>query len=220
MTGRGERGQTTVLLMGLVFVIVAGVLILGAFAQALGAKGSHQRAADLAAVSAASAMRDAYRRLFEPPELSPGVPNPRHLERSEYLALARDAAVRAGERNGVRVDPANVRFDDDAVAPMRVTVRVSGAAQLHVAQGERDRRDVEVDAKATAELTPPADTGAAFPAEAAGGGYSGPLEYRQGKPMRARVAQGLGRVAGAARGGGGALPPNSGVRSGAAEGRP
>src|SRR4051812_3848414 len=219
MTGRGERGQTTVLLMGLVFVIVAGVLILGAFAQALGAKGSHQRAADLAAVSAASAMRDAYRRLFEPPELSPGVPNPRHLERSEYLALARDAAVRAAERNNVRVDPADVRFDDDAVAPTRVTVRVSGEAQLHVAQGERDRREVEVDAKATAELTPPADAGAAFPAEASGGGYSGPLAYREGKPMRPDVAQAFDRMAEAARGDGIALTVNSGFRSDAEQAR-
>jgi len=218
MTSRAERGQTSVLLLGLAFVVVAGALILGAFAQALGAKGKHQRGADLAAVSAASAMRDAYPRLFEPPELRPGVPNPRHLERGEYLGIARTAASRAGERNGVRVDPDDVRFDDDAVAPTRVTVAVSGTAALHVAQGERDRREVAVDAKATAELSPPAG-GAAFPAEASGGGYSGPLAYRQGKPMRPDVAMAFDRMEEAARADGVALTINSGFRSDAEQAR-
>jgi len=218
MTSRAERGQTSVLLLGLAFVVVAGALILGAFAQALGAKGKHQRGADLAAVSAASAMRDAYPRLFEPPELRPGVPNPRHLERGEYLGIARTAASRAGERNGVRVDPDDVRFDDDAVAPTRVTVAVSGTAALHVAQGERDRREVAVDAKATAELRPPAG-GAAFPAEASGGGYSGPLAYRQGKPMRPDVAMAFDRMEEAARADGVALTINSGFRSDAEQAR-
>jgi hypothetical protein len=219
MTCRGERGQTSVLLVGLAFVVVAGALILGAFAQALGTKGKHQRAADLAAVSAASAMRDSYPRLFEPAELSPGVPNPRHLERGEYLAIARSTAVRAGDRNDVRVDPDDVRFDDDAVAPTRVTVAVSGTAALHVAQGERDRREVAVDAKATAELTPPTDAGAAFPGEASGGGYSGPLAYRQGKPMRPDVAMAFDRMEEAARGDGVALTVNSGFRSDAEQAR-
>ena len=218
MTSRAERGQTSVLLLGLAFVVVGGALILGALAQALGAKGKHQRGADLAAVSAASAMRDAYPRLFEPPELRPGVPNPRHLERGEYLGIARTAASRAGERNGVRVDPDDVRFDDDAVAPTRVTVAVSGTAALHVAQGERDRREVAVDAKATAELRPPAG-GAAFPAEASGGGYSGPLAYRQGKPMRPDVAMAFDRMEEAARADGVALTINSGFRSDAEQAR-
>ena len=218
MTSRAERGQTSVLLLGLAFVVVAGALILGAFAQALGAKGKHQRGADLAAVSAASAMRDAYPRLFEPPELRPGVPNPRHLERGEYLGIARTAASRAGERNGVRVDPDDVRFDDDAVAPTRVTVAVSGTAALHVAQGERDRREVAVDAKATAELSPPAGA-SAFPAEASGGGYSGPLAYRQGKPMRPDVAMAFDRMEEAARADGVALTINSGFRSDAEQAR-
>ena len=218
MTSRAERGQTSVLLLGLAFVVVAGALILGAFAQALGAKGKHQRGADLAAVSAASAMRDAYPRLFEPPELRPGVPNPRHLERGEYLGIARTAASRAGERNGVRVDPDDVRFDDDAVAPTRVTVAVSGTAALHVVQGERDRREVAVDAKASAELSPPAGA-SAFPAEASGGGYSGPLAYRQGKPMRPDVAMAFDRMEEAARADGVALTINSGFRSDAEQAR-
>ena len=48
----GERGQASLLLLGLIAVLVAGTLILFGFGQALGARGKHQRAADLAAVSA------------------------------------------------------------------------------------------------------------------------------------------------------------------------
>ena len=47
----GERGQASLLLFGLL-ALLAGTLILFGFGQALGARGKHQRAADLAAVSA------------------------------------------------------------------------------------------------------------------------------------------------------------------------
>src|SRR5438105_11366996 len=90
---RGQRGQASLLLLGLIAVLVAGFFVLAAFGQALGAKGRRQRAADLAAVSAAAAMRAVYPRLFEPPELPGGIPNPRHLSRAAYLALARRAAI-------------------------------------------------------------------------------------------------------------------------------
>jgi soluble lytic murein transglycosylase-like protein len=216
---RGERGQTTVLLLGVAFGVIAGVMILGAFGQALGAKGRHQRAADLSAVSAARAMRDAYPRLFEPPYLRPGVDNPRHLERSEYVTLARVAAVEGARRNGARVDPADVDFDDDPLAPTRVTVRVRGRAELRPAPGGRPADDVKVDAKATAELSPPAGAGEAFPATASGGGYSGPLAYRQGKPMRPDVALAFDRMEKAARADGVALTVNSGFRSDAEQAR-
>jgi soluble lytic murein transglycosylase-like protein len=208
-----ERGQTTLLLLGVAFAAIAGVLVLAAFGQALGAKGRHQRAADLAAVSAARAMRDAYPRLFEPAWLQPGVPNPRHLERSGYLAIARAAAVRGAAANGVRVDASDITFDTDALAPLRVTVTVHGQAEVQVASGERDPRTVEVDARATAELSPPADAGTAFAADASGGGYSGPLAYRQGKPMRPDVALAFDRMERAARDDGVALIVTSGFRS-------
>ena len=76
---RGESGQAALLLLGVVAVLLVGVLVLFAFGQALGAKGRHQRAADLAAVSAAQVMRELYPRLFEPASLPDGAPNPRHL---------------------------------------------------------------------------------------------------------------------------------------------
>lgn len=49
---RGESGQASFLLLGLAAALLTGLVVLFAFGQALGAKGRHQRAADLAAVSA------------------------------------------------------------------------------------------------------------------------------------------------------------------------
>ena len=60
----------------------------------------HQRAADLAAVSAGELMRELYPRLFEPPLLENGLPNPRHLPLPDYLAFMRRVAVRGARRNG------------------------------------------------------------------------------------------------------------------------
>jgi hypothetical protein len=72
----GQQGQASLLLLGVVAVLLAGVVVLFAFGQALGARGKHQRAADLAAVSAAHVMRHHYGRLFEPAALPNGAPNP------------------------------------------------------------------------------------------------------------------------------------------------
>jgi len=91
-----ESGQPSLLLIGVLAALLAGTLILFGWGQALGARAKHQRAADLAAISAAQVMRDLYPRLFEPPFLEPDVPNPRHLEQAEYLELAREAALRGG----------------------------------------------------------------------------------------------------------------------------
>jgi hypothetical protein len=43
----GEAGQASLLLLGVVAPRLAGLVVLFAFGQALGAKGRHQRAADL-----------------------------------------------------------------------------------------------------------------------------------------------------------------------------
>jgi soluble lytic murein transglycosylase-like protein len=56
---------------------------------------------------------------------------------------------------------------------------------------------VRLAAFAEAQLAPPAGFGPA--AFGAGGGYDGPLAYRQGKPMRPDVAQAFDRMAAAAR---------------------
>src|SRR5215211_311197 len=145
----GESGQAALLLLGVVAAVLVGVLILFGIGQALGAKGRHQRAADLAAVSAAQVMRELYPRLFEPAFLPDGARNPGHLSIAAYLEHARAAAVRAGERNGVPVQAADVSFPGGSFAPTRVTVAVHGQAALRLGQEARPRR-IEVRARATA----------------------------------------------------------------------
>jgi hypothetical protein len=193
--GREERGQASSMMLAVVAAVLVGAVVLFAFGTALGAKGRHQRAADLAAISAAQVMRELYPRLFEPPFIEPDVPNPRHLEEGQYRALAAAAAVRGGRRNAVVVHADDVTFRGSAFAPTRVTVRVRGEARVSL--GAEDRRgQIPIRASATAELMPAA--GEAFPATASGGGYDGPLAYRQGKPMRPDVALALDRMAAAA----------------------
>src|SRR5438045_3602684 len=101
----GECGQAALLLLGAMAVLPLGGLLLGSWGLALGSRGKHQRAAEPAAVSAAGAMADAYPRLFEPPLLPDGSPNPRHISLAAYERLGRDAALRAGRRNGVAIGP-------------------------------------------------------------------------------------------------------------------
>src|SRR5215216_5307828 len=114
-----ERGQASLLMLVVVGAVLAGAVVLLAFGNALGAKGRHQRAADLAAISAAQVMRDLYPRLFEPPFVEPDVANARHLEEAEYRALAVAAAIRGGRRNGVQIRAADVTFPGSGFAPTR-----------------------------------------------------------------------------------------------------
>ena len=215
---RDSRGQALVLTLGIVAALTVGALVLFAFGQALGAKTREQRAADLSAVSAAAAMRRVYQRLFEPAYLPPArpglppVPNPRHLPLGEYLAIARGAAVRAAALNGSRVAPADVTFPGHGFAPTRVRVRVRARHEPR-APGVR-RASVGIAAAATAELAPVVSSGLAT-----GGGYSGPLAYRQGKPMRPDVADAFDRMAAAAAADGIGLIITSAFRSDAEQAR-
>lgn len=234
-----ESGQALVLLLGVAAAAILGSLVLASFGQALGVKGRHQRAADLSAVSAARAMRDVYPRLFEAAFLESGEPNPRHLPREEYLALARRAAVEAGERNEIEVAEGDVSFPD-SFAPTRVTVAVRGEAEVRLggdghgsteggrrgaprggrSGGDADGR-IPIEARATAELAPLASAGALDqPSNASGGGYDGPLAYRMGKAMRPDVAAAFDRMAAAARREAGlSLSINSAFRSDAEQQR-
>jgi Transglycosylase SLT domain/D-alanyl-D-alanine carboxypeptidase len=198
ITTRVEAGQASLMVLAVVAAVLVGAVVLVAFGNALGAKGRYQRAADLAAISAAQVMRDLYPRLFEPPFIEPDVPNPPHLEEGEYREAAVAAAIRGGRRNGVAVRAEDVSFPESGFAPTRVTVRVRGEARVSLG-GERRRpkSQVAVQASATAELLP--EAGAASSATATGGGYHGPLAYRQGKPMRPDVALAFDRMAAAAR---------------------
>jgi len=202
---RAECGQATVLLVGVMMALtVAGVLFAG-IGAGIGRQAELQRAADLAALAAGRAMLDAYPRLFEPAVVD-GRPNPRHLTKAGYLQIGSSAAVATGRGNGAAT--VSARWPDDAsFAPVRVQVTVAG--ELAVA----DRR-TDLEATAEAELAP--DAGMTL---AAGGGYSGPLAMRQGKPMRPDVAMAFDRMERAARADGVALIINSGFRSDAEQAR-
>lgn len=211
----GQRGQSLPAILGLSLVVVilalAGVAILGSVT----AKGRAQRAADLAALSAARSMRDDYQRLFIPRTRLDGGIDPRHLSRSEYLGRAEGAAREAAARNGAGRNGSGVeiRFPDgDSIGPRQVEVELRARIELPEG-GERESVGTEVAAIAEIAPTAPTPYGAAGPAIASGGGYSGPLAYRQGKPMRPDVAAGFDRMATAARGAGHGLVVNSGFRS-------
>jgi soluble lytic murein transglycosylase-like protein len=199
---REIRGQVAILLVGGLMAVGAGAVVLGAFAAGLGGRDTAQRAADLGALAGARAMHDAYDRLFEPARLG-GRPNPRHLDKPAYVALGRAAAIRVARANGAA--RAEIRFPDaDTIAPVRIRVDVRRRIAIG-GTGITARSDAE------AELAPPAGTGE-LPF-ATGGGYSGPLAYRQGKPMRPDVAQAFDRMARAAAADGVALVIGSAFRS-------
>jgi hypothetical protein len=199
-----ERGQATILLVALLLAVVVGALVLGAIARGVGAAGERQRAADLAALAGARAMHGAFERLFEP-AIEAGRPNPRHLELPEYLDLARAAAVATARRNGF--ERARVAFPDGAsIAPVRIRVTVSDP----IPAGDED---LPVELVAEAELAPPA--AATVTAAVGAGEYRGPLELRQGKPMRPDVALAFDRMEAAARADGVVLSITSAWRSNA-----
>jgi len=204
-----EAGQALPLALGGIFALVFGALLLAAFGGAVTGTSRTQRAADLAALSAARSMRDDFERLFVPPRSPRGVPNPAHLPKQEYLARAEQAAVEAAERNGVASERVEVDFPDgDSFAPLRTAVEVR--AKLDVSGA-----GLSVEQRAVAEAVPPSDASAPAgqPATAIGGGYSGPLAYRQGEPMRPDVAAAFDRMAAAAGAAGQSLVINSAYRS-------
>ena len=215
-----EAGQALLLVLGMLAVLLAGMLVLTAFGQALGGKSAAQRAADLSAVSAARSMRANYPRLFLPPVLPNGAANPRHMPLPLYLARARRAATSGARRNRARVGPGDVSFPNASFAPTRVRVRIRDSVQVAVdGPGSRRRRRLTVRARAVAELSPPADAALAFPGRASGGGYDGPLAYRMGKAMRPDVAEAFDRMAVAARRDGHTLSITSAFRSDAEQAR-
>jgi hypothetical protein len=197
-----------VLALGGCLVLIAAALALVAIAGAVTGKGRAQRAADLAAISAVRSMRDELPRLLAPPRLGDGAPNPSHIAKSTYLAHARDAARAVARQDGV--DPSRVRIefpDRSSFAPLRAKATV--VAKLLVDSG---RREVEADAEAEA-AAPVGTAGGEGPAVASGGGYSGPLVYRDGKGMRPDVAAAYDQMAAAAAAAGIDLIVVSGFRS-------
>lgn len=201
----GEAGQAAILALGGALALIAAALALVAIAGAVTGKGRVQRAADLAAISAARSLRDDLPALLAPPTLPGGLPNPAHIDKLTYLARARAAALAAARRNGVAADRLAVAFPDAAsFAPLRAKATVT--AGLEGGGGTR------VEAAAVAEAGVPT-AGGGMAAMASGGGYGGPLVYRDGKGMRPDVAAAYDRMDAAAAADGVGLLVVSGFRS-------
>jgi hypothetical protein len=203
----GERGQALPLALGAVFVLLAGALALVAIAGAVTGKGRAQRAADLAAISAARSMRDDLPRLLSPPTFPSGLPNPGHMEKAVYLARARAAADVVGRANGAGAPSLRVTFPDQAsFAPVRAKATV--VARLDIGPGA-----VRAEASAVAEAASATGATEEMPSMATGGGYGGPLVYRQGEGMRPDVGAAFDRLAATASRAGVSLLVVSGFRS-------
>jgi hypothetical protein len=192
-----------VLLFGALLAVLVGGLVLVGLARGVDEQADRQRAADLAALAGARAMREDYWRLFEPAFVG-GRPNPGHLAVAAYRERGKAAAVATARRNGV--ERVAVSFPDaDSFAPVRIAVTVDDPIEVGAEK-------VSAVVRAVAELAPPA-TLASF--GAGEGEYRGPLAYRQGKPMRPDVAQAFDRMERAARTDGVGLIVTSGFRSNA-----
>jgi transglycosylase-like protein with SLT domain/D-alanyl-D-alanine carboxypeptidase-like protein len=207
MRGRDESGQALILALGGALALIAAALALVAIAGAVTGKGRVQRAADLIAISAVRSMRDDLPRLLAPPRLADGRPNPRHIGKAVYLARARAAALAAARENEVDPGRVGLRFPDaSSFAPVRAKATV--VAGLKGADGHR------IEASAVADAAAPyGSAGGGATGMATGGGYSGPLVYRDGEGMRPDVAAAYDQMAAAARADGLTLIVVSGFRS-------
>src|SRR5262245_14668352 len=212
-----RRGQALPALLGAGLILILAALALAAIGGAATGRGRVQRAADLAALSAVRSMRDDVPRLLAPERLPDGTPNPRHISRSRYLDRARLAAVEAARRN--RVDPARMRiaFPDVAADPP-LQARATVIAQMdpeRLPGGERlpAQPRIRIEASAVAEASAPSGTWTGMPSMAEGGGYRGPLAYRDGEGMRPDVATAFDRLGTKAKRAGLQLVVVSGFRS-------
>jgi hypothetical protein len=212
-----QRGQALPALLGAGLILVLAALALAAIGGASTGRGRVQRAADLAALSAVRSMRDDTSRLLAPAAFPDGRPNPRHISKGQFLSRARLAAVDAARRN--QVDPRRLRvaFPDAAsYPPLQARATVTGEVdpeRLPGGQRLGDQRPIRVVATAVAEASAPVSSWTGMPSMAEGGGYSGPLAYRDGEGMRPDVAAAYDRMAAAARHAGLDLVVVSGFRS-------
>jgi hypothetical protein len=208
------------------FTILFCAAVLAAIGGAVSGASRTQRAADVAALSGARSLRDGFERLFTPARLPTGAPNPRHLDKDQYLQRAIAAAHDAAVRNGVDPDRVRITFPDrGSFAPLLVRASVTASLDASALPGgggssrSAHPRGFRIEASAKAEASPPPSATGPAPTTASGGGYSGPLAYRQGKPMRPDVAAAFDRMAAAARRDGITLAINSAYRSDAEQAR-
>jgi hypothetical protein len=159
---RAQRGQALPLAIGLALLVLLGAAALFVLGRVQLAAARAQTAADLAALSAG---RELAARLGEAAVAGPA-------SAAGWRARLARAAGPAAAASGARVE--GVALPGGAWPPTAVEVTVS-------APGPRGAR---VRAVARAGLTAPTHAAAGGPVGwARGGGYSGPLVYRDGKPM-------------------------------------
>jgi hypothetical protein len=172
-------------------VLLVGVVSLFVLGRAQLAVAQAQTAADLAALSAGRELGARLGEVALDPVSASGA------WRERLGEVARQAAAPAG----ARVE--SLRFPDGAWPPTGVEVVVSSPGP----RGTRAR------ATARAGLAVPASGDAGPTGWATGGGYSGPLRYRDGKPMCPAVAAAFDLMDAAARAEGVDLVVVSGFRS-------
>ena len=156
-----ERGQALPLALALALLLLLGAVALFALGRVQLASARAQTAADLGAVSAARELRG---RLGEVALAGPAAA----ASWRRRLAAVADAAARPA---GARVEGLALPGGSWPPTAVEVTVSVPGP------------RDARVRAIARAGLVVSAVAGDGRTGWATGGGYSGPLVYRDGKPM-------------------------------------
>lgn len=215
---RAERGQAVIPIVAGSMFAMASVLLFAQYGGALASRGAEQKYADLAAAAAGKRMAADYWRLFEPEFLPGGAPNPHRLTAAAYRSRARNAALLVADANRARSHIGVIRFGAGP-APTSVLVTSSTRHPISLANGPGSRPlRIRARARAALRFSFPA-LGDPLAARGSGGGYSGPLAYRQGKPMRPDVAAAFDRMASAARAAGLSLSVNSGFRSDAEQAR-
>jgi hypothetical protein len=188
----GQRGQALPLALALGLLVLLGGAALFALGRVQLSAARAQTAADVAAISAARELRD---RFGEAALAGAG----RSWALRASLAAVAGAAAR---HSGARVEA--VAFPGGSWPPTAVEVTVSAPAP----------RETRVRAVARAGLVAPAAAAAGGRTGwASGGGYSGPLVHRDGKPMCPAVAAAFDLMDAAARAAGVDLVVVSGFRS-------
>ena len=187
-----QRGQALPIAIAVAAICAAVVMGLGAIGGLRVASNGARLAADLAALSAGRALLDAIPdALVDPWDI-----------RARLRDAASGAAAQAARGSGARVT--RVVLVGDGRIPMQVQVSVRRPGPLRVEVSATSRAGVAI---ATA-------VAAAGPVGwATGGGYSGPLVYRDGKPMCPAVAAAFDQMDRAARAAGMDLVVVSAFRS-------
>lgn len=187
----GQSGQALPLALALGVLVLTGAVAAFAVGRAHLAGARAQTAADLAALSAARELQD---RLAE---VVTAGPRGSRTWRDRLARLAAEVAAGSGGRLE------SLELGEGAWPPAAVQVRVSAPAPAGARATAVARAGLVVRAAPAGPAT----------ARARGGGYSGPLVHRDGKPMCPAVAAAFDLMDAAARAQGVDLVVTSGFRS-------